>query len=109
MSTCTPTHLTPSPEHPMRPRHIPGEEGIWVFLFDDMMVFAILVPPAARPGGADLHVLLRTSPLLIAFVKIRFVGLYFMELRAAPIVLRGIFEAYCAVVGLTLAVLYLLT
>ncbi len=26
----------------MRPRHIPGEEGIWVFLFGDMMVFAIL-------------------------------------------------------------------
>ena len=108
MSTCTPTHLTPSPEHPMRPRHIPGEEGIWVFLFDDMMVFAILVPPAARPGGADLHVLLRTSPLLIAFVKIRFVGLYFMELRGAPTLLGSMFESCCVIVCAALTVMYLL-
>lgn len=36
--------------------------------------------------------------LAIAFLKIRFIGLYFMELRDAPQPLRGIFEAYCAVV-----------
>lgn len=36
--------------------------------------------------------------LLMAFVKIRFVGMYFMELRKAPIELRGLFEAYCLVV-----------
>jgi Prokaryotic Cytochrome C oxidase subunit IV len=33
--------------------------------------------------------------LLIAFVKVRFVGLYFMELREAPMLLRGLFETYC--------------
>jgi caa(3)-type oxidase subunit IV len=36
--------------------------------------------------------------LLIAFVKVRLVGMYFMELREAPNVLRGLFEAYCLVV-----------
>ena len=36
--------------------------------------------------------------LLIAFIKVRLVGLYFMELGDAPKVLRGLFEAYCAVV-----------
>jgi caa(3)-type oxidase subunit IV len=36
--------------------------------------------------------------LLIAFVKARLVGLYFMELREAPTLLRGLFEAYCAIV-----------
>ena len=55
------------------------------------------------------HTLTALAIIVIVIVKVRFVGLYFMELRAAPIVLRGIFEAYCAVVGLTLAVLYLLT
>jgi Prokaryotic Cytochrome C oxidase subunit IV len=55
------------------------------------------------------HTLTALAIIVIAIVKVRFVGLYFMELRDAPIVLRGIVEAYCAVVGLTLAVLYLLT
>jgi Prokaryotic Cytochrome C oxidase subunit IV len=55
------------------------------------------------------HTLTALAIIVIAIVKVRFVGLYFMELRAAPIALHGIFEAYCAAVGLTLAVLYLLT
>jgi hypothetical protein len=36
--------------------------------------------------------------MLVAFIKVRFVGLYFMELRDAPHVLRGLFEGYCLVV-----------
>jgi heme/copper-type cytochrome/quinol oxidase subunit 4 len=35
--------------------------------------------------------------LIIAFVKVRFVGLYFMELREAPNPLRALFETYCVV------------
>ncbi|WP_245845706.1 cytochrome C oxidase subunit IV family protein [Mycobacterium arosiense] len=34
--------------------------------------------------------------LCIAFVKVRLVGLYFMEIRRAPIVLRALFGGYCA-------------
>jgi apolipoprotein N-acyltransferase len=36
--------------------------------------------------------------LLVAFIKVRFVGLYFMEHRHSPIPLRIIFEAWCLVV-----------
>ncbi len=36
--------------------------------------------------------------LIVAFIKIRIVGLYFMELREAPTVLRGLFEGYCLLV-----------
>jgi hypothetical protein len=45
--------------------------------------------------------------LVISFVKIRFVGLYFMELRGAPPALRAVFETYCLAVLLTLSVMYL--
>jgi len=45
--------------------------------------------------------------LLVAFVKVRFVGLYFMELRHAPIPLRLLFEGWCAVVSSTVIVMYL--
>ena len=31
----------------------------------------------------------------VAIFKVRLVGLYFMELKMAPIVLRGLFEGYC--------------
>lgn len=34
---------------------------------------------------------------LVAFVKIRLVGMYFMELRRAPTLLRGAFDAYLVI------------
>lgn len=43
----------------------------------------------------------------IALIKVRVVGLHFMELRSAPAALRGAFEAYVVVTGATLLVLYL--
>jgi len=46
--------------------------------------------------------------LIIAFVKVRYVGLYFMDLRAAPPVLRGMFEAYCVGVCLAMMAVYLI-
>lgn len=45
--------------------------------------------------------------LLIAFVKVRLVGMWFMELKDAPIPLRAIFEAYCLVVAALVIGLYL--
>jgi hypothetical protein len=59
-------------------------------------------------GMSNSHALAAISILLIAFIKIRFVGLYFMELRGAPPLLRNMFEAYCVVVCATLATMYLL-
>lgn len=45
--------------------------------------------------------------LLVAFLKVRFVGLYFMELRHAPLPLRALFETYCLATPTTLITLYL--
>jgi len=45
--------------------------------------------------------------IVVAFLKVRFVGLYFMELRSAPIQLRLIFEGYCLVVCAGLVVMFL--
>lgn len=42
MSTSTTGHPTSSPQQSARRGHVPGEEGIWVFIFGDMLVFAIL-------------------------------------------------------------------
>jgi caa(3)-type oxidase subunit IV len=62
-------------------------------------------------GTSDgLHAELATTVvLLVAFVKARFIGLYFMELREAPLALRGIFEFYCVLVAAVLIALYLFT
>lgn len=61
------------------------------------------------PGVSNSHALTGVSILLIAIVKIRFVALYFMELRAAPAALRAMFECYCGVVFAALTFLYLHT
>jgi hypothetical protein len=45
--------------------------------------------------------------LALALIKVRFVGLDFMELRTAPLFLRGIFEAYCIILWMVLAGMYL--
>lgn len=42
----------------------------------------------------------------VAVVKVRFVGLDFMELRSAPLLLRAAFEAYCVVLWCVLAGMY---
>ncbi len=44
--------------------------------------------------------------IIIAFVKIRYVILDFMELRTAPLGMRVAAEAWCIVVCSTLVVLY---
>jgi hypothetical protein len=45
--------------------------------------------------------------LAIAAIKVRLVGLDFMELRHAPTPLRVIFEAYCFAIWAVLSGLYL--
>jgi len=43
----------------------------------------------------------------IAVIKMRLVGLDFMELRGAPVLLRSSFEIYCLLLWLALSGLYL--
>ena len=51
--------------------------------------------------------LIGCAVVAIALIKVRLVGLHFMELRNAPPVLRGAFEAYVVITGATLLALYL--
>lgn len=37
--------------------------------------------------------------IIIAFVKVRFVAMHFMELRDAPTPLRALIDTYCLLVG----------
>jgi hypothetical protein len=48
-----------------------------------------------------------TAVMLVAFVKVRLVGLHFMELRSAPVALRTLFEAYVVVVFTVVVAMYL--
>lgn len=43
----------------------------------------------------------------VAVFKVRYVGLDFMELRQAPLLLRGMLDGYCVVLWCVLAGMYL--
>lgn len=58
-------------------------------------------------GFGDDHRAAGVAILLVAFFKARLVGLYFMELRQAPIALRAVLEGYCVVVCAALIVMFL--
>lgn len=47
--------------------------------------------------------------MIVSFIKVRFVGLYFMELRDAPTPLRSLFEVYCGGVCAMILVMYLMS
>ncbi|CDO90239.1 hypothetical protein AWC29_26645 [Mycobacterium triplex] len=68
--------------------------AVWVLLITATGVSWAL----GTQHGMHGHQLASVIILLIAFVKVRLVGMYFMELREAPNVLRGLFEAYCLIV-----------
>jgi hypothetical protein len=57
--------------------------------------------------GGPMHAT-AVAVLIVAFVKVRFVGLEFMELRHAPMIARLAFEAWLAVLSITLIAMYLL-
>jgi heme/copper-type cytochrome/quinol oxidase subunit 4 len=46
--------------------------------------------------------------LVVAVIKVRVVGVYFMELRDAPRRLRGAFDVYCLALLALLVIMYLL-
>jgi heme/copper-type cytochrome/quinol oxidase subunit 4 len=69
--------------------------AIWAVL-----IFATVVSwTLGSENGFHDHKQVSVIILLIAFIKLRLIGLYFMELRSAPRVLHGLFETYCLVVG----------
>ncbi|MBI2799260.1 MAG: cytochrome C oxidase subunit IV family protein [Gammaproteobacteria bacterium] len=57
-------------------------------------------------GFGSHHNYATVAVVLIAFIKVRFVFLDFMELRAAPLPLRLAFESWAVLVGGTIIGLY---
>jgi hypothetical protein len=73
---------------------------VWIFLIAATMVSWAL---GTDHGFITDHVTASVVILVVAFVKVRFIGLYFMELKDAPLVLRALIEFYCvAVLAVTL-------
>ena len=81
------------------------ETAVWLVL-----VCATLVSWATGGGhGITDHRIGTAVIFVVAFTKVRLVGLYFMELRAAPVALRLVFEAYCVLVLSAVLVMYLVS
>jgi len=57
--------------------------------------------------GADNLELATCLVMVVSFIKVRFVGLYFMELRHAPVWLRAAFEGWVVVVCAAVIGIYL--
>jgi heme/copper-type cytochrome/quinol oxidase subunit 4 len=58
--------------------------------------------------GISSHQVASIVILLVAFIKVFLVGMYFMELREAPNVLRGVFTGYCLLVFSVVTGMFLL-
>jgi hypothetical protein len=58
--------------------------------------------------GGPHHVSASLVIFVVAVFKVRLVGIYFMELRDAPVALRGLFEIYCIALLAVLSTMYLL-
>ena len=75
----------------MPPRRMNAVTIVWLILTGATLVSWFL----SEQGGPNGYVLIGSVILIVAFVKVRLVGSYFMELRRAPLVLRTIFDCYC--------------
>jgi len=80
--------------------------GVWLILVLATSLSWLL----GTDGGLSDHGhrLASVAILAVALFKVRLVGLYFMDLRNAPAVLRGLFEGYCVAVCAATISLFLL-
>lgn len=76
---------------------------VWFVLISATVATAVLGLEQAAGAASAVGVVL----LAIAFVKMRLVGIHFMELGNAPRPLRLLFEGYVAVTFTALVVLFL--
>jgi heme/copper-type cytochrome/quinol oxidase subunit 4 len=58
--------------------------------------------------GISSHEVAAIMIMAVAFTKVLLVGMYFMELRHAPQVLRGLFLGYCLLVFSVVSGMFLL-
>lgn len=75
--------------------------AIWLLL----VTASLLSWESMAIAGGDAR-LGRSAILVIAFLKVRLVGLEFMELRHAPLALRAAFEAWVVLVCAALLILF---
>ena len=78
---------------------------VWVGL---MLATALSWWLGTDHGLGDNRSLTTALILLVAFIKVRFVGSYFMELRHAPTLLKRAFDAWVVVVCAAVVGIYLL-
>ncbi|HUR04268.1 MAG TPA: cytochrome C oxidase subunit IV family protein [Nonomuraea sp.] len=79
-----------------------GSLIVWAAL----VVFTLLSFALGGEHLIDNKTLAAAVVIGIAAIKIRLVGLHFMELRGAPVALRAVFEGYCLVLFLALMGIY---
>ncbi len=79
--------------------------AVWLALVSATMFSWWLGTGHGRSTGG--HQLASSAIIVIAFIKVRFIGMYFMELRRAPLWLRGLFDAYCLTTGCIVFGMYL--
>jgi heme/copper-type cytochrome/quinol oxidase subunit 4 len=74
-----------------------------------VLIAATLLSFALGTGhGISSHQIASVVIMAVAFTKVFLVGMYFMELRDAPNVLRGIFTGYCLLVFSVVTGMFLL-
>jgi heme/copper-type cytochrome/quinol oxidase subunit 4 len=90
----------------------------WLFKSNATPVWALLFSATCMSWALGSYDVVRSgfslglasiAVILIAMVKIRFVLIYFMELKRAPWIWRAIFEAWVSFVSIALVTTYLIT
>jgi hypothetical protein len=79
--------------------------AIWLLLVGATLL-SIEIVNGLIPGSSSHAV--AVAVLIVAFVKVRFVGLEFMELRYAPAIARWVFEVWLIVLCFAIIAFYLL-
>jgi heme/copper-type cytochrome/quinol oxidase subunit 4 len=78
---------------------------VWLLLVLATLVSYVL----GADYGPGNHTAATVTVMAVAFIKVRFVGLYFMELRHAPPALRLAFEAWVALFVVLVIAIYVLS
>lgn len=79
--------------------------AVWLLL---VVLTATTWTLASDQAQAHLRLLATLVIIGVAVFKIRLIALFFMELREAPPILRGLFDGYCAVLFVVLSGVYVL-
>ncbi|PTT63106.1 cytochrome C oxidase subunit IV family protein [Arthrobacter sp. HMWF013] len=79
---------------------------VWIVLMVLTIANPVLGIEAQLAGSTSVQ-LLGVAILTLAIVKVRLVGLDFMELRKAPVPMRLMFEAYCLILWVVLTACFL--